>query len=85
MITDAQQPSALSPREGKLLKLVPLESRLNQADIVRNLELAIQSRLQHESPSMLVDACTKGDPQQPIVRSEQWSTGAIIYEKPGST
>ena len=57
----AEEANPLSPREGKLLKLVPLESRLTVDNISANLTHAIASRLLADSPSFLIDLWTNGE------------------------
>ncbi len=60
LIRKAEESNPLSPREGKLLKRIPLESRLTENDLIANLTLAIASRLQADSPSLLVDMWSQG-------------------------
>ena len=60
LICIAEEPNPLSPREGKLLKLVPLESRLTDDNLAANLIHTIASRLRADSPSLLIDLWTHG-------------------------
>ena len=60
LISMAEEPNPLSPREGKLLRLVPLEKRLTDDIIAGNLARAIASRLQADSPCLLIDLWTLG-------------------------
>lgn len=57
----AEEANPLSPREGKLLKLVPLESRLTVENISANLAHAVASRLQADSPLFLIDLWKNGE------------------------
>ena len=50
----AEEANPISPREGKLLKQVPLESRLAEKELNANLGRAIAHRLQVDSPSLLI-------------------------------
>lgn len=64
LIKMAEEANPISPREGKLLKQVPLESRLTENKLSANLGRAITHRLHMDSPSLLINLWINCTPLQ---------------------
>ena len=62
LIEDAEAPNPLSSRDGKLLRLVPLEKRLTRIQLADNLEAVLDRRLRPDCEDMLCQACISGSP-----------------------
>lgn len=65
LIDQAERPNPLSPREGKLLKLVPMEQKLPRLQMVENLKVAVSGRLRKDSPHLLILTWSAGESPEP--------------------
>ena len=61
LIAKAEAPNPLSSRDGKLLRRVPVEGRLDLAQTARNLEAVLPFRLKQESIQLLLQAWSTGE------------------------
>ena len=61
LIVRAEKPNPLSSRDGKLLRRVPLEGRLDLAEMARNLEAVLPFKLKQESIQLLLQAWSTGE------------------------